>query len=337
MSGKNIRNLLAASFAPLVIGLPAMAEDTSDERFFPDKVYEWNENADDICVKVDGTAPRPENAARAQRTFDVISKSASAQFLMDFALENDVAYCYMPPEEQVVGEYISKPSVFTVSSAAPFAEELEVAAHELRHMWQDKIGLATSTIYNPNDLILMGKFKEADAEAYSNLVRFELAAAGVPEFMNYAPGFTYGAITIAFNAHANINDNQSINAAMRAGFDAWFSAPPASIFYESRYIEGYESFVEAANYHYPVSYASEPLTIETITKLGELPNGQNYLEQTGGISFETPLYADLADAAREKQVENLYKRIDQRRSEFCAERPHYEAKFCTPYKTRLAP
>ena len=124
---------------------------------------------------------------------------------------------------------------------------------------------------------------------------------------------------------------------MRAGFDAWFTAPPASIFYESRYIEGYESFVEAANYHYPVSYASEPLTIETITKLGALPNGQNYLKQTGGISFDTPLYADLADTAREERIKNLYKRIDQRRSEFCAERPHYEAKFCTPYKTRPAP
>jgi hypothetical protein len=318
-------------FAALMLAGQAPSYADERDRFFDDRVYEWNENADDLCAKMDGAAPNKEIAARAGETFDIIRSSEAGEFLLDFAEEKGVVYCYNPVDYGgVVGTYISSAKVFTVAEDEPQADEIKISTHELRHMWQQENGYSISSFYKPKDMILIGKFMEADAEAYANLVVYEMEQAGHHIFSDVSEQKTYSAVHDAFSEYADVD----LNLAMRAAFDAWFSTDVSKSFYERGYIDSVEGIIERSPVHYPRSYAFKEFSQEAMEFIGTLPDGRNYLVETGGVDASLSMYSDLASEENELRVSNAINRTESKRFEFCASRPFSDAALCAPYPVR---
>lgn len=297
-------------------------------------------NAADVCVPVTQSLSSSQNTELTRYILKTLAESSHGKMLTQYAETQGVSLCVISPEEGRSGYFNTSRNALILSNEGDPLKLVKTAAHELRHKWQIDNGFSASTEYTPEHMSLIGKVMEADAEAYSNLVAFELEKKGYdvrnsfPELYDYVP--VYEAFQSSVRAEGSETPDNREAKALRAAFNAWFKLPIAATHYEYSYLSGFEGFIEDPRVlnHYPISYGNKNLTDEELLKIGDMPDGSNYLKATGGISIADGKYSGSLNAENAGILARVKEKISQKQKDFCETRPESEQKFCLPYPTK---
>ncbi len=206
--------------------------------------------------------------------------------------------------------YINK-GVLTVSLAKTNSEIITDAAHELRHLYQEKAGLHKIEARTDQDRVHKELSAEADAEATTTLVLWELKQAGYAAPWNahnnpsrYAPqSICYARVSDAFRKA--VEEGGTPATATQAAFRSWYNDQRLLSFYTASALKRIRvdplgvsaSFSGNAStpygscaaplrenftggYQIPSDYISQKIN----GVIGQLPSYDiNYLQQGGGL------------------------------------------------------
>lgn len=293
----------------------------------------WKENAELICGSKYEATPNDFHKQRSQIR-DLVSSSEHGKLVLDYAEENGAVICFDTPEVGRAGFFDFTSNALVLSDAEITLKTVKTASHEFRHKWQMDHDFSASTEYTPAHRALAGKVMEADAEAFANLVAFELEQQGHNVSGSFPDGYDYLPVYEAFQTA--VQNGRTSHQAIRSAFDAWFELPIAATHYEYSYLDGFRRFIDdpRVHNHYPVSYGHQEISNEKLIGLGDLLDGENYFTTTDGIKVTQKQYISPLNDTNQDILDELSETIPAKQREFCATRPKEEQRFCTPYPTK---
>lgn len=292
--GPGISNVPAA--------IPPKSEATPTTLVIPPRVSSLYNNAAQICGPITGGAANPVIEKRIQDFNQVISKSQTGRDLLQAAATYDSQpawICFKQVEGLHAVYYINR-GVLTVALNKTTDEIVADAAHELRHLFQEKAGIHNIEPKDNNDRIHLEYAGEADAEATTSLMMWELKEAGHPgpwnahnNPRNYGPrSICYAHISTSFkNA---IEGGKTVSEASRITFRAWYRDRDLLSYYKDTALAGIsaaKSPESTLHMHQRVQQTSschnpEP---ERTTRGYELPSP--YIsEKISGVTGRLPAY-----------------------------------------------
>jgi len=293
----------------------------------------WRTNAEQVCGSKYESLPADFHAHRS-KIRDLVSSTPHGQLILEYAESNEAAICFDTSDIGRAGFFDSTINALVLSDSEVTLKTVKTAAHELRHKWQMDHGFSASTEYTPQHRALVGKVMEADAEAFANLVAWELEQQGHNVRASFPERYDYLPVYLAFQ-NAVKKDTTPHNA-VRSAFDTWFELPIAATHYEFSYLNGFRSFIDdpRVHNHYPISYAYKTMTDEEFLQIGDLLDGSNYMQESGGISVSQSQYIAPLSAENKAILDELAQTIPLKQREFCSTRPKTEQRFCNPYPTK---
>lgn len=329
------RGVLSLSFI-LGCGTGVLAQEMEQTATSASHISEtWQQNAADVCVKYGDVTDKMTQSV--QYITQTLSQSQHGALLLAYADKHGASICFDLKDIGRSGYFDQPANALVLTDDIVTLKTVKTAAHELRHKWQMDQGFGASTEYTPEHRALVGKIMEADAEAYANLVVYELEQKGYDIAAAFGEHYDYRGVYDGFqNTVSEERGNKTPYASMRAAFDAWFDLPVAQ-HYEHTYFKGFLNFVDnpAVVNHYPVSYGNKTMSHEKILSLGDMLDGQNYLQESGGITAMDPKYTTPLNDENAALLQQLKQKIVDKQKSFCAERPAQEQRFCAPYPTRV--
>ena len=265
------------------------------------------DDASDACLKAGTVDRRSAQKAELSRLFAILSKSPTAQSLLDRAWRHDVYVC-ADPGTGLLAYYLSGLRLIGLNPALTEGQKLAFLAHELAHMPQHPL-YSDNRHFPPDDLVLLRRVREAAAEACATQIAWELKQAGLPAAWNakYADRF-YGDIARAYTGELDPRaSDEGQHRAMRAAFDQWFDARARRDLYDRMTVDHLERFSGDAVGLVPPRRRLSHEFLLGIATLG----GRNYLASAPGRRLTDTFYAGrlssdnaglLRDALREAGV-----------------------------------
>lgn len=214
-----------ASTAPAVIAAAAVPVSIPPhvQRLFPDAARQ--------CGPVTGGAANPVIAQRIKDFTQTITRSQTGRDLMMAATNyknGQPAWMCFTTMSGNHALYYTGQGVLRVGLNKSNDEIVGDAAHELRHLFQEKSGLFSISPANANDRVHVEYAGEADAEATASLVLWELKQAGTPApWQRHNDHNTYGPRSICY-AHITTSFKQAVEngasptVAAQQAFRAWY-------------------------------------------------------------------------------------------------------------------
>lgn len=279
----------------------------------PPRVSALYANAAQMCGPITGGAQNPAIENRIQDFNNVIKQSPTGRDLINTAAQYDgdpVWICFANINGLRANYYINK-GVLTVSLHKTNAEIVTDAAHELRHLYQEKAGLHQIEARTDQDRVHKELAAEADAEATTTLVLWELKQAGYAAPWDahnnpsrYGPqSICYARVSDAFRKA--VEEGATPFVATQAAFRSWYNDQRLLSFYTATALKRIRvdplgvSASFSSNASTPYSSCAAPLR-ENTTKgyqipsdyisqkingvLGHLPSYDiNYIQQGGGL------------------------------------------------------
>lgn len=167
---------------------------------------------------------------------------------------------------------------------------LMTLAHELRHAWQARHGRLMDELgYTPHESLLINRLLEADAEAATVQIAWELKQNGHNEAWNAEHGWykdMYTAYARTARAHPRAVGS---GMAAQAAFKQWFNHKKRVHFNDSLRLNYWE---EDASFHrIRANRSKKPLIAEEILMLGQISPKVNYLTgKKGRLDILAPRY-----------------------------------------------
>lgn len=192
--------------------------------------------ADEACYSISTglMAQQDDLSRKASYMARILSDSPTGSHLVQKAISSGVSICFTHLEDdQGYLDYDARRLYIDVTLGLPHS--IAVAAHELAHMDQRQRGFLVSSDMDPRAAVFAAKVMEADAEALSTRVVYELEAKGydfrsilhTEAFADYLPVYT------AFrNAAAGAAPNGNLAVPMRAAFNSWTTDTQLAAAYE---------------------------------------------------------------------------------------------------------
>lgn len=266
---------------------------------------DWRHDQRRVCEETrDDATPTP-----AQELKDILVQSRTARALFESAAAKDLEIFY---DAQNMGgqSYSSTADRAAIITLNPFrtrGDLLNMLVRELRRLWQHGQGALVNPLsFDPDDAILLNRAQLADAFMVSVRVAWELKLGGHQDAWNYLAGSPMADIGRAFEVKAQ-SDFRTLNngAAARAAYDKFFEDSRTKI-HDKRLI--HQMLLDENGYmRRPPDPTPSPapkaaskrrssgISIDLFKKLGELPEGRNYLSLKGGKSPTDFCYAAVED------------------------------------------
>lgn len=184
----------------------------------------------------------------------------------------------------------------TLNPHHPKGDLINMLARELRRAWQHSEGaLVNPLTFEPEEAILVNRAQQADVVMMSIKMAWELKLAGENEAWDYLVGSPMADVSRMFENKASA-DFRTLNngEAARAAYDQFFDGARTKI-HDKRII--HQMLLDETGYI--KSRTARPhVSMDLFRRLGQLPNGRNYLSMSNQQRLPTDaMYTTVEDRA----------------------------------------
>lgn len=247
---------------------------------------EWRHDSRRVCA-AGGDAP---DAPRIGELKEILMKSRTGASLWESGADLKVVYDAQNPGSQ----YYHAARVITLNPRRTRGDLLDLLTRELRRAWQGSRGaLVNPLVFEPDEAILVNRAQAADALMISVRVAWELKLAGEQEMWNHLAGSPMGDVGRAFEVHAR-RDFRTLNngAAARAAYDSFFDDSRTKA-HDKRLI--HQMLLDENGSLRRAESAPPRICVDLFKKMGEMPQGRNYLLMKGARVPTDAGYAAVED------------------------------------------
>ena len=244
--------------------------------------------------------PKPESADALSHAIRRLRQSPTGDALYERAMKAG----YKLELDSTIdgcGAADSETKTVIISSRFNSDQMVTTLAHELRHAWQFEEGILQQPGIHPDDILLFQRATEADAEAVSAVVCLELRdqefALPMVEMFRASPAIIRAIVDDAGEGPAGPR-------AVRAAYDAWFEDKGYMKRYDNSALESAQETMT------PKTRRAPRLDQALMTKLGMLPNGVSYLENTSRVSPLADSYREPTSIFQTMKLSGLRKRYE---------------------------
>lgn len=198
-------------------------------------------------------------------------------------------------DKQIYGVvYVKDQNLIAFNPQMTLGEAVCGVVRELRRAWLSSDGdVLYPLAYAPEDAILMNRILEADANAISVWVAWELKLLGHNEAWSFALSSNEALMAKSFAAAARKDFRRLNNGfAAKAAFDAWFKSG-VDRYYDRMIIQ--EMLADERGYVFSTEKAPIAVTSSLLDFIGEVPGDKNYMNACGEKPLPGTEYATVSD------------------------------------------
>lgn len=247
---------------------------------------EWRHDSRRVC-EAGGEVP---DAPRVEELKEVLLKSRTGESLLEAGADVKIIYDAQNPASQ----YYPAARVITLNPRRTKGDLLDLLTRELRRAWQGSHGALVNPLsFEPDEAILVNRAQAADALMISVRVAWELKLGGEQEMWNHLAGSPAGDVGRAFEVHAR-EDFRTLNngAAARAAYDRFFDDSRTKA-HDKRLI--HQMLLDENGGLRRAEGKPPKISVDLFKKMGEMPQGRNYLLMKGARAPTDAGYAAVED------------------------------------------
>lgn len=243
----------------------------------------------------------------------ILSHSPLGNALVRFAALNNVSVGLDPLLEPHASYFYPAQNHFDLGYQPDLLQKSEKGvsrylvsfAGGLRRSWHHHTGNGPDVSLKPEDFLRQCRCAEADIEAVTHLIAWELRSGGASFLWRHLLSGPNGDIALIFERAISENPKGQFDGrALKSAFDQWFAERARSNSCDHLALE----LMDLALIQQPSIVGKENLRASSITGLGFLPNGRNYL---AGRLFTGDWYDGLDDEFNRAHLRHIERDILQ--------------------------
>ncbi len=222
-------------------------------------------------------------AACIRNLLKILDHSPLGRTLVRFAVLNDVTVGLDPLLEAQASYFYPHQNHFDLGYQPELLQKTEKGISRylvsfvagLRRVWHQRTGNGPDVSLRPRDFLRVNRCAEADIEAVTHLIAWELRSGGASFLWRHLLSGANGDISVVFErAIQEGPPRQFDGAALKAAFDQWFAGQERLDACDHFALE----MMDLALIQQPAVVGLLALKAGRAAGLGLLPNGQNYLD-----------------------------------------------------------
>lgn len=223
---------------------------------------------------------------------DELRKSRMAQALMADAESHNVSIRFS--HEVFDAMYDRNSHEIVINGNLPRADQLLLAARELRRHWQFRQGVMINPLkFQPDQAILVNRAQLADLNVFMIRIAWELQLSGVKAAWHRVENSALSDLGRTFAREAYVDFRTLNNGNASSGvFETWFLSErcrAADKIIIQKMLADYEGLV------FDMEQVSKSVSMELISNLGSVPFGKNYLAPYAQLIMSDPIFTDVRD------------------------------------------
>lgn len=221
-----------------------------------------------------------------------LTKSRMAAAHLDFAKNNNVSLAFSEHIED--GFYDRQNGQILIHPRFSFADQILLAARELRRHWQHRHGaLIHPLLFHPDSAVLVNRAQVADLTVSMIRIAWELQLSGIKDVWERIENSPMADLGRAF-AYEAFLDFRTLNSGQAAAavFECWFMSERCRI--EDRNLIR-QMLADTQGYVFDEEQSGKALTPALISALGSMPYGKNYLSNHAQTIMTDPLFSEVRD------------------------------------------
>ena len=246
---------------------------------------DWHLDQTRVC----GTNGWMADIVPIESLVEVISLSRTGAALLDAKVE--IVYDAQSPGAQFYA--VNGRRIVTLNPHRPKGDLVNMLGRELRRAAQSVSGALINPLnFEPEEAILVNRAQQADALMVAVKIAWELKLAGEPEAWDHMAASAMADVSRTFEIKAQ-SDFRTLNngEASRAAYDKFFEDSRTKQ-HDKRII--HQMLLDEAGYM--KSTVKRPrLSMDMFKKLGEMPNGRNYLSMKSKRAPTDLCYSTVED------------------------------------------
>lgn len=212
----------------------------------------------------------------------ILDHSPLGRMLVRFAVLSDVTVGLDPLLEPHASYYYPNQNHFDLGYQPDLLQKSEKGISRylisfvagLRRVWHQRTGNGPDVSLRPHDFLRLSRCAEADIEAITHLIAWELRSGGASFLWRYLLSGPNGDISVVFERAIQEGPPRKLDhSALKSGFDQWFAGRERVNACDHFALE----VLDMALIQQPTLVGLTALRPGRAAGLGLLPNGQNYL------------------------------------------------------------
>ncbi len=250
---------------------------------------DWRLDQRSVC-DVDGAAC---DIVSVETLKELMMQSETARSMMTGEVAENLEIIY--DQQSSLSQYyvLADKQVITLNPLRPLGDLVNMLSRELRRNYQHHQGALVNPLsFEPEEAVHVNRAQIADAFMASVKVAWELKLLGENQAWNDLSGSPFGDITRTFEIKAQA-DFRTLNngEAARAAYDKFFEGN-RSRQHDTRVI--HQMLLEETGY-IKSRETRKKLGMDLFKRLGEMPNGRNYLSMNAKLVPTDSCYATVED------------------------------------------
>ncbi len=250
---------------------------------------DWRQDRERVCApQMDMVEP-----VTLESITSLLLKSRTGEILLQQAMARGLKIFYdqQTPQSQFYPR--GESCVIVMNPHRPKGDLVGMLSRELRRAWQHHQGALVNPMgFEPDEAVLVNRAQQADVFMMSIKIAWELKLVGEAEAWDFMVGSPMASIMRTFELRAQ-EDFRSLNngEASRAAYDKFFEGSCTKM-HDKRII--HQMLLDDAGYMKAVR-KDKRATMELFRKLGELPQGSNYLAMRSKHLPTDTCYSSIED------------------------------------------
>lgn len=250
---------------------------------------DWRLDQRTVCDVLEN----PADIVSIESLRDILMQSRTGEMLLGEAAAHNVDIIYdaqIPASQFYPGD---EKSIITLNPYRPKGDLLNLLSRELRRSAQSRNGALVNPMdFEPDEAILVNRAQQADVLMISIKVAWELKLGGMSEAWDFMIGSPMSDVSRTFEIKAQ-TDFRTLNngQAARAAYDKFFEDSRTKI-HDKRII--HQMLLDEAGYMKSTKERAR-VSMDLFKRLGELPQGRNYLSMKASRTPLDSCYATVED------------------------------------------
>ena len=223
---------------------------------------------------------------------EILCKSRLGEFYTGFAAQHGVTLVYS--SQIAEADYDRRSGKILINSHLDMADQVLLAARELRRHWQHRQGaLIHPLAFHPDNAILINRAQVADLSVSMVRLAWELQLSGVKAPWERIENSSMSDLGRALAREAFL-DFRTLNngEASAAVFESWFLSERCRS-EDKKLIQ--QMLADYQGYVFDLETAAQGITPALISALGTMPYGKNYLAGHATTIMGDPVFTDVRD------------------------------------------